>query len=121
MPMMHHGGWKDQTSAAAETTLIVAAEALATIGHRRMRVRDPVLLAYKDASDLQHIRELRDFSPTHRWQSQWLSDLNKNAAALSSMETTLRSTDDPLADVVHSVAVTVARSLALIAAAPLVD
>ena len=99
----------------------MAASTLAMIGEHRPHVREPVLLAYRDASELQHIRDLHDFVPTNQWQAQWLGDLNQNAASLSNMAAMLRSTDDPLADAVHEVAVAVALSVALIAAAPLAD
>jgi len=111
--------WKHDASAAARATLVVAANTLLAIGKHRPRVREPVLIAYRDASELQHINEVCEFVPTYQWQAQWLSDLNQNAASLSSMEMALRSTDDPLADAVHAVAVAVALSVALIATAPL--
>ena len=110
--------WSERASAAARATLLAATAALDAIGPGRPRVREPVLLAHSDARELQHLRQVAEFVPTLAWQQQWLQDLNHNAAALSRMEVMLRATDDPLAAEVHSVAVTVALSIAIVAAAP---
>ena len=106
--------WRARVSAAAKAAMVTAHEAMQRIDTARARVREPVLLAYRDCGELQHLHVLAEFTPTEVWVAMWLRDLNATAAAISGMVSMLRATDDPLADVITPVGVALARLIAIV-------
>ena len=106
--------WRSRVSAAALSVMVAATHAMQRIDAGRTKVREPVLLAYRDCSELQHLHVLPEFTPTAQWVTMWLHDLNATAAAVSGMVSMLQATDDPLAAVVAPVGVLLARLIALV-------
>ena len=97
----------------ASTTMAAAAHASCVIKASGIRVYEPILLAYRDCSELQHLHVLPTFEPSDRWMAMWLHDLNATAAALGAVVAMLQETEDPLLDDVQPVAVLMARLIAL--------
>lgn len=106
--------WKARVADAARATMATCDAVSSGIVHRPSLFR-AVQRACADADELKHVDEIVGFTPTPSWRARWMQDLNASAGELGSLIFHLKATDDPLREVVHTVAVCVAHTIALMA------